>query len=97
MKAFAWFLRGLLFVLLLVLAIKNVGEVEVRFFFDHHWRAPLSLVLLVALAVGAACGLLATVPTLIRLRRRLTALEKQRAPGSSETAGMPLPPASSER
>jgi uncharacterized integral membrane protein len=84
MNALIWFLRGTLFIVLLGLAIKNSGEVELRFFFDANWRAPLSLVVLVAVTGGIVLGLLAVLPRLIRqrrdiagLRRNLAKLEKQ--------------------
>jgi uncharacterized integral membrane protein len=74
MNALIWVLRGILFVVLLGLAIKNGGEVELRFFFDAAWRAPLSLVILVALACGTVLGLLALLPQVARLRRDVAAL-----------------------
>lgn len=81
MNVLIWLLRGALFVVLLGLAIKNGNEVELRFFFDAAWQAPLSLALLVALVLGAVLGLLALLPLLIRQRRELGAL-RRRAAGS---------------
>lgn len=69
MNALIWFLRGILFVVLLGLAIKNSGEVELRFFFDAAWQAPLSLVMLLSLVMGVVLGLLALLPQVIRQRR----------------------------
>ena len=77
MSALIWFLRGVLFVVLLGLAIKNSGEVELRFFFDARWQAPLSLVVLVSVAGGIVLGLLAVLPRLIRQRRDLGKLRRQ--------------------
>ena len=77
MNALLWFLRGILFVILLGLAIKNGGDVELRFFFDAHWQAPLSLALLTALAMGVVLGLLALLPQVIRLRRNVGQLRRQ--------------------
>jgi hypothetical protein len=39
MNALLWFLRGILFIILLGLAIKNSNDVELRFFFDASWRS----------------------------------------------------------
>ncbi|MFN3884690.1 MAG: lipopolysaccharide assembly protein LapA domain-containing protein [Rhodocyclaceae bacterium] len=75
MNALLWILRGFLFVILLGLAIKNGGDVELRFYFDTSWHVPLSLALLAALAIGVILGLLALLPHLIRLRRKLGRLE----------------------
>lgn len=77
MNVLLWLLRGILFVILLGLAIKNGGDVELRFFFDASWQAPLSLALLAALAIGVLLGLLALLPQLIRLRRRVGQLQRQ--------------------
>jgi uncharacterized integral membrane protein len=93
MNALLWFLRGILFVILLGLAIKNGGDVELRFFFDASWQAPLSLVLLVALAIGVVLGLLALLPQVIRLRRSVGQLQRQaggKAP--DKTPYVPVPP-----
>jgi uncharacterized integral membrane protein len=77
MNALIWFLRGILFFLLLGLAIKNSSDVELRFFFDASWQAPLSLVLLIALAIGVVFGLLALLPQLIRQRRSIGRLQRE--------------------
>jgi uncharacterized integral membrane protein len=77
MNALLWFLRGILFVILLGLAIKNGGDIELRFFFDAVWKAPLSVVLLVTLAIGVLLGLLALLPQVIRLRRSVGQLRRQ--------------------
>lgn len=79
MNALIWVLRGILFVVLLGLAIKNSGEVELRFFFDASWQAPLSLTLLVALSGGVVLGLLALLPLVVRQRRAIGALNRQLA------------------
>jgi uncharacterized integral membrane protein len=77
MNALLWFLRGILFVILLGLAIKNGGDIELRFFFDAAWQAPLSLVLLATLTIGIILGLLALLPQVIRLRRSVGQLRRQ--------------------
>ena len=94
MNALLWFLRGILFIILLGLAIKNSSEVELRFFFDASWQAPLSLVLLAALVMGVVLGLLALLPQVIRLRRSVGQLKRQASQGkTSVTEIPPLPPA----
>lgn len=79
MNALLWVLRGILFVVLLGLAIKNGGDVELRFYFDTSWHVPLSLALLTALAIGVVLGLLALLPLVIRLRRSVSRLEHRSA------------------
>lgn len=79
MNVLLWILRGILFVVLLGLAIKNGADVELRFYFDTVWHVPLSLALLTALAIGVALGLLALLPQVIRLRRKVGRLERHSA------------------
>lgn len=79
MNALIWLLRGTLFIVLLGLAIKNSSDVELRFFFDAAWHAPLSLVVLVSVTGGIVLGLLAVLPRLIRQRRDIVALRRKLA------------------
>ncbi|MDP1527651.1 MAG: LapA family protein [Rhodocyclaceae bacterium] len=74
MHALTWIVRGVLFVILLGLAIKNSADVELRFFFDASWQAPLSLVVLITFATGVLAGLLAFLPQWIRQRRLISGL-----------------------
>ncbi|MDP2108698.1 MAG: lipopolysaccharide assembly protein LapA domain-containing protein, partial [Rhodocyclaceae bacterium] len=83
-------LRGILFVILLGLAIKNSGDVELRFFFDANWQTPLSLALLGALVLGTVLGLLALLPQLIRQRRVIGAQKRELAEREKSPAS-PLP------
>jgi uncharacterized integral membrane protein len=76
MNALLWLLRALLFVILLGLAIKNGGDVELRFFFDASWQAPLALVILASLVTGVILGLLALLPRLVRQRRETLKLQR---------------------
>ncbi len=99
MNALLWLLRGFLFIALLGLAIKNSAEIELRFFFDASWHAPLSVTLLVAMVVGVVFGLLALLPKLVRQRRDIGALKRQLAarekPPAEQTpvAAIDFPPA----
>lgn len=93
MNALLWFLRGILFVILLGLAIKNGGDIELRFFFDAAWQAPLSLVLLATLTIGVILGLLALLPQVIRLRRSVGQLRRHMPDQTpARPAHLPMPP-----
>ncbi len=93
MNMLLWFLRGILFVILLGLAIKNGSDVELRFFFDASWQAPLSIVLLAALAIGVLLGLLALLPQVIRLRRSVGQLRRQISDQTTDKpTHLPVPP-----
>jgi len=93
MSVLTWLLRIVLFVILLGLAIKNSNEVELRFFFDASWQAPLSLVVLAAFGSGILLGALALLPKLVSQRRGMSRLrkqaEKQTTPAKVEEAPVP--------
>lgn len=70
LKLLVWFLRIAVFVALFGLAIKNSGPVELRFFLDQSWTAPVSVALLAAFAAGVAVGLTAALGAWLRPRRQ---------------------------
>jgi len=81
-----WFFRFLVFVVLLAFAFKNTDPVTVRFYFGTQWEAPLFLVLLVAFALGAVGGVLASFGAVFRRRREIVGLRKKlRARNSEES------------
>jgi len=67
----------LLFMLTLGFALKNAEPVTLNYYLGFSWRAPLVLVLLVALCAGALAGILACLPLVFRQRRRLLTLQRQ--------------------
>jgi putative membrane protein len=71
-----WMLLALLFVLLLLFAIRNTAPVRLRFFFDQGWDLPLILLLLVFFVIGVCLGLLASLERIFRQRRELLALRR---------------------
>lgn len=92
MSVLTWLLRGILFVILLGLAIKNSSDVELRFFFDARWEAPLAVVILAATAFGVVLGLLALVPQVIRQRRNISRLTRQIDKAAAGQASVEDPP-----
>lgn len=62
----AWVFRLLVFVALFGLAIKNSGPMELRFYFNQVWQAPVSVVLLGSFALGVLLGLSAVVGIWVR-------------------------------
>jgi len=83
MRALGWLAKGLLFLILFGFALKNTGPVDLRFFLGHSWRAPLSLLLFLFFAAGAALGVGATLGMAYRQRRELERLKAQAAPPAS--------------
>ncbi len=63
MRLLAWAFRGLLFFTLFAFALNNQQPVTVRWFFGVEWTTPMVIVVLVALALGCAIGVLAMVPS----------------------------------
>jgi uncharacterized integral membrane protein len=76
LKLLVWLLRIVVFIGLFGLAIKNSGPMELRFFLDQAWTAPISVVILAAFAIGVVVGLTAALGVLPRQRR-----SKDREPG----------------
>lgn len=79
MRYLGWLVKAVIFVLLLGFALKNSDVVTVHYYLDYVWEAPLVLILLGFFAMGAATGLLAIMPHLIRQRRELGKLRKASA------------------
>jgi putative membrane protein len=71
MRALAWTLRIVLFLVLFLFALKNTDSVSLHLYFDQVWQAPLILVLLLFFAAGTAMGVLATLATVFRQRREI--------------------------
>ncbi len=70
LKLLVWLLRIAVFIGLFGLAIKNSGPMELRFFLDQSWTAPVSVVILVVFAVGVAVGLTAALGVFLRPNRK---------------------------
>ena len=70
LRIVVWLLRIAVFVGLFGLALKNSGPVELRFFLDQAWTAPVSVVLLAVFAAGVAVGLTAALGVFLKPRDR---------------------------
>ena len=88
MRIVTWTIRLVLFVLLVAFGAKNVEPVTLRFYFDRVLEAPLVAVLFVFFAAGALFGILALLGTVLRQRREISLLRKQKTPVEQAT----LPP-----
>lgn len=86
MRKLIWILRLLIFLLLLVFLARNSGTVTLRFFLDAAWEIPLSLVMLLFFALGAAAALASAFPTVFRQRRELSRLRRASRPEEARTA-----------
>lgn len=77
MHYLTWFVRIVLFLLLLGFAVKNADTVRLQYFFGYEWQAPLMLILLVFFTLGVALGVLACLGKIFRQRREIAALKKK--------------------
>lgn len=75
----AWLLKGLLFLLLLGLAVKNSDPVTLRYYLGVEWQAPLALVLFAFFVGGASMGLLAMLAPWVRQRSEIRRLRAELA------------------
>jgi putative membrane protein len=57
-------------------SLHNSEAVTVRYYFDLQWTHPLSVFLLIALALGAVLGFVASLGVAIRLRGKLARTER---------------------
>jgi lipopolysaccharide assembly protein A len=76
MRIVTWTIRLIVFLLLVAFGAKNVEPVTLRFYFDLALQAPLIVVAFGFFAAGALFGVLALLGTVLRQRRRLSALRK---------------------
>jgi lipopolysaccharide assembly protein A len=86
MKAIAWLVRLVFFLLVLWFALKNTTPVPVRLTEKVVWNdVPLIVVMLVCLVIGALAGAAALAPRLFRGRRRPSKRERDLLAESATT------------
>lgn len=77
MRYLVWVLRLLVFVVVLLFALKNTEPVKVSFFADYALaNVPLIVVMLVAFLLGLMLGLLLMVLHVMRKKREITKLKR---------------------
>ena len=85
-----WIIKAALFLLILSFALVNTDPVTVRYYLGYQWQAPLVLVLLVAVCLGALVGLLVGLFHTLRLRRQVATLKRELR--AQQTSDAPLIP-----
>lgn len=79
MRYLIWVLRLLVFVVILMFALKNTGPVNVGFFGDYVIAGvPLIVVMLIMLVLGAVLGWFITLPSLLKYRRDIARLKRDK-------------------
>lgn len=56
---------------------QNPQEVELAYYFGLQWRGPISIALLVALALGVAVGYVASLRMVLRMQRQLVQARRE--------------------
>jgi len=80
MRYLVWILRLVVFVVVLMFALKNTGPVDVRFFADHVVTGvPLIVVMLAVFVLGVIFGFLVAAPSIMRRRREAARLRRELA------------------
>lgn len=97
MRYLVWALRLVVFIAVLLFALKNTGPVDVNFYADHVVTGvPLIVVMLVVFVVGVLFALLAIVPAMLRRRREIKRLEREvsrlQAAAAPEASHAPVSP-----
>lgn len=77
MRYLVWVLRLLVFVVVLLFALKNTEPVRVSFFADYALQnVPLIVVMLVAFLLGLLLGLLIMILNVLRKKREIAKLKR---------------------
>ena len=76
MKILFRIIAAILFIVFFGFALKNTQEGALQFFLGYEIRGPLVLLLLGFFTLGAAMGVLAMMPTVLRYRRDLSKQKK---------------------
>ena len=87
MRYLGWLVKLALFGLVVLFLAKNVEPVTIRYYLGGEWRAPLFLVLSAAFLAGVLVGVAAALAHIIRQRREITALRREREAASGHAAG----------
>lgn len=93
MRYLVWILRLIVFVVILMFALKNTGPVDVRFFGDFVVTGiPLIVVMLIMLVLGAVLGWFITLPSLLRHRRDIARLKRDKVQLEEKLDRIAAPP-----
>ena len=87
-KYLMWLLKAAIFFTLFAFALNNQGDVTLHLFFGLQWQAPLVLVLLLTLLIGAFLGVLLMLPIWWSARRERNAAQRQ-IPAAAATPSTP--------
>ncbi len=87
-----WAIKVVLFLVILSFALVNTDPVTVRYYLGYQWQAPLVLVLLVAVCIGALVGLLVGLFQALRFRRQVAVLKRELSAVKQSSDAPLMPP-----
>jgi putative membrane protein len=58
-------------------AFQNKQSVDLNYYLGVHWNAPLSLILVLTLAIGVAIGYLVSLRMVVKARRKLAKARRE--------------------
>lgn len=90
MRIALWLFRFAIFVILLGFAMENTGPIQLKFFFDAAWDAPLVMILLAFFVAGVAIGIAALLGVVFRLKRENAQLRRRLVQGEALTSAAVL-------
>ena len=73
----SWLPRIILFIVFVLIAVKNMDPVSLHFFLGQTWELPLIVLLLIFLVLGAVLGVVAWLPRVFRDKREIQALKRR--------------------
>ena len=77
MRYLIWFLRILLFMLLLGFTVRNIETVTLHYYFCYECNAPLVLIILLCFALGVAIGVGSCLGKIFMQRREINTYRKK--------------------
>jgi len=90
MRYLVWILRLVIFVIVLLFALKNTAPVDVGLFAGHVFsQVPLIVVMLTAFVLGVIFGLLMAATGMLRRRREINRLRRELARAQDALAHPP--------
>ena len=95
MQILIWIVRAVVVLLFVWFAAKNADPVTLHGYLDSSLRAPLALILLASFGGGLLLGLLASLPSIFRLKREVRKLNRALQQKTRE-ADAALPPMSAQ-
>ena len=76
MQILIWFIRIIVIVLFVWFAAKNAEPVVLNGYLDSSLKAPLALILLAFFGGGLMLGMLASLPSIFKLKREIRKLNR---------------------